>query len=230
MPLHSPPQSLCRFTLNTILINISGSLTLYYYIHLHTIAVLYQFCLYNISHLLSVVSSGGIFFKPLTHDLIIQTVKMISEREKLSIPWKPFFCCHTIIYRATHHRTGSLCVVVWWGLNHGYLAASDSAQNKYSDAFTISWTRSTGTSEVAQLDLELKWKYFGKVLQAIHNKLRVDSVLIQSANEPEMIVDSKLLHGNFDFSDNCAVLSIIGALDSICKWYLSPVVGPVNGK
>lgn len=86
MPLHSPPQSLCQFTLNTILINISGSLTLYYYIHVHTIAVLYQSYLYNISHLLSVVSSGGIFFKPLTHDLIIQTVKMISEREKLSIP------------------------------------------------------------------------------------------------------------------------------------------------
>lgn len=35
MPLHSPPQSLCRFTLNTIMINISGSVTLYYYIHVH---------------------------------------------------------------------------------------------------------------------------------------------------------------------------------------------------
>jgi hypothetical protein len=185
------------------------------------IAVLYQFHLYNLSHLLSVALSGGMFFKPLTHDLIVQTLKMISEREKLSSLKNP---CSVATQSSTppptteRHLSMLLCNEVSTLASSllskfdSYLFAADFAQNKCSADFNISWTLSTGTSEVEQLGLELKWMYFEKVLKVIQNKLRADPVSVESAHEVELIVQSKLLHGNFDFSNDHDVLAFISAL------------------
>jgi hypothetical protein len=224
----APTEPAIRFVFKYILIIMSCSLTLYYFVNMHMIAVLYQFHLYNLSHLLSVASSGGIFFTSLTHDLIVQTVKMISEREKLSSLKNP---CSVSAELPTpeptteQHLSMLLCNEVSTLASSllskfdSYLIASDFAQNKCSGAFNISWTHSTGTSKVEQLDLELKWMYFEKVLQVIQNKLHADPVSMDSAHEVELIIQSKLLHGNFDFSNDRDVLTFIGAL----KWYVQMV-------
>lgn len=137
------------------------------FVNVHVIAVLYQFHLYNLSHLLSVALSDGIFLKPLTHDLIVQTVKMITEREKLSSFKNPSSVTTQLsISTPSPTRERDLSMLLCNEVStmassllskfESYLVASDFAQNKCSNALNISWIHSTGTSEVERLGLELK--------------------------------------------------------------------------